>query len=82
MALWGYSYGPGDTGTVATLSLSKTGVKIGIPYGSSLPDPAHLLAGEGKFDRHVAIKDPALSLVRQDRPLGGIPSWLARGRRP
>jgi len=57
--LLGYSYGPGYKGTVATLILSKTGVKIGIPYGSSLPDPAHLLAGEGKVHRHVAIKDPA-----------------------
>jgi hypothetical protein len=57
--LLGYSYGPGYKGTVATLILSKTGVKIGVPYGSSLPDPAHLLAGEGKVHRHVAIKDPA-----------------------
>jgi len=47
--LLGYSYGPGYKGTVATLIPSKTGIKIGIPYGSSLPDPAHLLAGEGKF---------------------------------
>ena len=57
--LLGYGYGPGYKGTVATLILSKTGVKIGIPYGSSLPDPAHLLAGEGKVHRHVAIVDPA-----------------------
>jgi hypothetical protein len=56
--LLGYSYGPGYKGTVATLILSKTGVKIGIPYGSFLPDPAHLLAGEGKVHRHVAIKNP------------------------
>jgi hypothetical protein len=57
--LLGYGYGPGYKGTVATLILSKTGVKIGIPYGSTLPDPAHLLAGEGKVHRHVAIKAPA-----------------------
>ena len=57
--LLGYGYGPGYKGTVATLILSKTGVKIGIPYGSSLPDPAHLQAGEGKVHRHVAIKDRA-----------------------
>lgn len=57
--LLGYSYGPGYKGTVATLILSKTGVKIGIPYGSSLPDPDHLLAGEGKVHRHVAIKHTA-----------------------
>jgi len=56
--LLGYSYGPGYKGTVATLILSKTGVKIGIPYGSSLPDPTHLLDSEGKVHRHVAIKEP------------------------
>jgi hypothetical protein len=55
----GYGYGPGYKGTVATLILSKTGVKIGIPYGASLRDPAHLLAGEGKVHRHVAVTEPA-----------------------
>jgi hypothetical protein len=57
--LFGYSYGPGYKGTVATLLLSKTGVKIGIPYGSSLRDPTHLLAGAGKVHRHVAVRKPA-----------------------
>ena len=57
--LLGYGYGPGYKGTVATLILSKTGVKIGIPFGSSLPDPTHLLAGAGKVHRHVAIEEPA-----------------------
>jgi hypothetical protein len=55
----GYSYGPGYKGTVATLILSKTGVKIGIPYGTQLPDPTRLLAGEGKVHRHVAVAEPA-----------------------
>ena len=55
----GYGYGPGYKGIVATLILGKTGIKIGIPYGSSLPDPAHLLAGGGRVHRHVAIKDAA-----------------------
>jgi hypothetical protein len=57
--LLGYSYGPGYKGTVATLILSKTGVKIGVPFGASLKDPKHLLAGEGKVHRHVAVADPA-----------------------
>src|SRR5215472_4958903 len=82
--LLGYGYGPGYKGTVATLILSKTGVKIGIPYGSSLPDPSHLLAGEGKVHRHVAIKHPAelqapeLSALLQR----ALEAWEARtGRR-
>ena len=57
--LLGYSYGPGYKGMVATLILSKQGVKIGIPFGASLPDPAGLLAGEGKVHRHVAVTAPA-----------------------
>lgn len=51
----GYVYGPGYKGTVATLILSKTGVKIGIPYGATLPDPEGLLTGVGKVHRHIAI---------------------------
>jgi hypothetical protein len=55
--LLGYSYGPGYKGTVATLILSKTDVKLGIPYGASLEDPEHLLAGAGKVHRHVAVRE-------------------------
>ena len=54
-----YSYGPEYKGTVETLILNKTGVKIGIPYGTQLPDPTGLLAGEGKVHRHVAVAEPA-----------------------
>ena len=57
--LLGYSYGPGYKGTVATLILSKKGVKIGVPYGASLKDPTNLLAGGGKVHRHVAVAEPA-----------------------
>ena len=54
----GYSYGQGYKGTVATLILSKRGVKIGIPYGATLADPAELLTGAGKVHRHVPIATP------------------------
>lgn len=78
--LLGYSYGPGYKGTVATLILSKKGVKIGIPYGFSLPDPAHLLAGEGKVHRHVAIKHTAELKTRELRTLleGALKAWKIR----
>jgi hypothetical protein len=68
----GYNYGPGYKGTVATLILSKTGVKIGIPYGVSLRDPTHLLAGQGRVHRHVAVtkraelKAPALKALLKE----------------
>ena len=85
--LLGYSYGPGYQGTVASLFLSKRGVKIGIPYGSSLLDPAHLLAGEGKVHRHVAIKDPAELEASELRALlqNALRAWETRtghGRQP
>ena len=31
-------------------------VNVGFYQGSALPDPAHLLQGEGKFMRHVKLK--------------------------
>ena len=79
--LLGYSYGPGYKGTVATLILSKTGVKIGVPYGASLKDPKHLLAGEGKVHRHVAVDGPAdlnapaLKALLRD----ALSAWKQRG---
>ena len=53
----GYGYGPGYTDTVCVLILSKAGVKIGLPYGTTLPDPCRLLKGSGKIHRHVELKD-------------------------
>jgi len=50
-----YSYGPGYKGVVATLILSKGGVKIGIPYGATLEDPGGLLEGSGKVHRYILI---------------------------
>jgi len=54
-----YSYGPGYKGMVYTLFLSKSAVKIGLVYGSDLPDPYKLLAGKGKVHKHVELKSPA-----------------------
>ncbi|MDP9162057.1 MAG: hypothetical protein M3O09_17760 [Acidobacteriota bacterium] len=50
-----YSYGRGYKGVVATLILSKTELKIGIPFGATLTDPTGLLKGGGKVHRHVTI---------------------------
>ena len=52
----GYGYGPGYKGVVGTLLLSKTGVKLGIAYGASLPDPKRLMQGKGKVHRHVPLQ--------------------------
>lgn len=55
----GYGTGASYRETIATLILSKNGVKIGIVGGATLPDPAHLLEGSGKVHRYVAIQEPA-----------------------
>src|SRR5215831_16998718 len=55
----GYGTGVSYRETIATLIVSKSGVKIGIVGGASLPDPAHLLEGSGKVHRHVAIQKPS-----------------------
>jgi hypothetical protein len=55
----GYGTGASHRETIATLILSKSGVKIGIVGGATLPDPAFLLQGSGKVHRYVAIQEPA-----------------------
>jgi hypothetical protein len=70
--LIGYGYGTGYKDTICTILLSKKGVKLGLFYGSQLPDPGHLLEGTGKVHRFVPIhskKDianPALEKLMQD----------------
>jgi hypothetical protein len=53
--LIGYGYGAGYRGVVATLILSRAGVKIGIPYSASFHDPDGMLQGKGKVHRHISI---------------------------
>ena len=54
-----YAHGPGYKGAVCTLILSKTGIKLGLVGGATLPDPHRLLAGSGKVHRHVQLSRPA-----------------------
>jgi hypothetical protein len=80
--LLSYSYGAGYTGTVATLILSRSGVKIGIPYGAQLADPHGLLAGAGKVHRHVAIESPSQLRTRALTALlrATLAAWKTRTR--
>jgi len=55
----GYGYGTGYKGAVCTLLLSKGGVKIGVAYGATLPDPDHLMSGSGKVHRFVQLRSLA-----------------------
>ena len=81
--LLAYSYGPGYKGTVATLILSKAGVKIGIPYGAELADPAGLLTGEGKVHRHVPIETAAQlkGSALEALLMAALSAWNARSKR-
>jgi len=56
----GFGYGAKYADIVCVLILSKTGVKLGLPEGSSLPDPDHLLQGAGRRHRHVPLTTPEL----------------------
>jgi hypothetical protein len=52
----GYCLGYKDV--VATLLLSKKGVKIGLAHGATLSDPTSLLKGAGKVHRHIELRTP------------------------
>jgi hypothetical protein len=54
----GYGYGPGYKGLIATIILSRKGVKLGLTGGASLPDPEGLLTGSGKVHRYVEVPTP------------------------
>ena len=76
----GYGYGPGYNGLVCTLLLSKTGVKLGIAYGAELPDPKHLMQGNGKVHRHVPLRTPADTKRPGLKPLlkAALAAWKKR----
>ena len=54
----GYGYGTGYKDMVATIILSRKGVKLGLVQGASLDDPSGLLEGEGKVHRHIPFAEP------------------------
>ncbi len=50
---------PGYAGLVCTIIPSKTGVKLGVVRGATLPDPHGLLEGNGRKHRYVQIDEAA-----------------------
>jgi hypothetical protein len=54
-----YGYAPGYKGVVCYMTVSRSGVKLGLAGGASLPDPRRLLEGRGKVHRHVSIASPS-----------------------
>ena len=76
----GYGFGPGYAGQVCTIILSKTGVKLGLVGGATLPDPEHLLAGSGKIHRYVMaaseadLENPAVTALIKS----AVAAWKSR----
>ena len=76
----GFGYGPGYKGCVCTLIMSQKGVKVGIAYGSALPDPKGLMAGSGKVHRHVQLEKVADLKKTGLKPLikAALAAWKER----
>jgi hypothetical protein len=76
----GVGYGPGYKGCICSLVMSQKGVKVGIAYGSELPDPKGLMAGSGKVHRHVQLN--TLADLKQPglKPLikAALEAWKTR----
>jgi hypothetical protein len=53
--LIGYMLGSGYKGTLFTILVSKSGVKIGFSHGAKLQDPSGLLDGRGKVHRTFTV---------------------------
>jgi hypothetical protein len=72
-----YGYGPGYKGIVCYLTVSRTGVKLGIAESAGLDDPRGLLRGGGKAHRHVPLATPADLRLPGLRPLvrSGLAAW-------
>jgi hypothetical protein len=56
--LIGYMLGTGYKGTLFTIPVSKSGVKVGFSHGATLPDPSGLLGGRGKVHRTFTVRAP------------------------
>ena len=50
-----YSLSPSMAERLVYLAVMKNHVRLGFMFGGYLPDPDHMLAGEGKQLRHVKV---------------------------
>jgi hypothetical protein len=55
----GYGFGPRYVDMICTIIPSRGGMKLGLAYSASFPDPRGLLEGSGKVHRHVNFKSVA-----------------------
>lgn len=55
VAVW-YGFGPKMSDMLLYLAAAKSHVNLGFCRGASLPDPNHVLEGEGKVMRHIKFR--------------------------
>jgi hypothetical protein len=66
-AVW-YGFGPKMKDMFCYIARAKTHVNLGFCRGATLPDPSHVLEGEGKLMRHVKLwteRDVRRPLIRR-----------------
>lgn len=73
----GYGFAATYKDMICSIMPTKTGVTLGIGWGTELPDPEKLLEGAGKVHRHVKLKQksdlerPALKALLK----AGVERW-------
>ena len=74
---WGNGCWVGKKGPVAYVYSATEYVQFGFFMGSSLKDPKGLLEGDGKYVRHIKIRDPS---EIDERPFAALLRQAARSR--
>jgi hypothetical protein len=76
----GYCSAPRASDCIVSLAAATNGVGLSFYYGSSLPDPEHLLLGSAKQNRFIRI--PAVATLRSPGVRKLIEAAASRGKTP
>ena len=76
----GYSPTERPSGTIVSLAAAANGVGLSFYHGASLPDPQHLLLGEGKQNRFVRL--PTANVLRSPGVRALVRAAIGQSRRP
>ena len=74
---WGNGCWVGGNGPVAYVYSAPGYVQFGFFRGSALKDPKGLLEGEGKYVRHIKVRDPSQI---DERAFGALLRQAAQGK--
>jgi hypothetical protein len=76
----GYSTTARSSDTIVSIAAAANGVGLSFYYGASLPDPEHLLLGQGKQNRFVRL--PTLETLRSAGVRALIAAAVAQAEPP